>query len=125
MSLDDPTRNSLISVTGGGLLGAIAAVAVKKPETVREGMWRTVAGAILAFSCTGVVCEISGIEPHNYQRVVGVALAIGFAGWHLLTIAMMALDSLKERASERGFGIISDLINIIRGKPNDRNSDNR
>lgn len=116
MPIEDVDKTSAIAIGGGGLLGAVAAVAIKKPSTYREAFLRILAACILAITCTGWVCEWLAIPITTYSRVVGIAVCVGFCGWHFLSIVMFVLDAVKDAAEKRGIAFIGDAVAIIRGK---------
>jgi hypothetical protein len=119
--MDTPRFDSTgaVSAVGGGALGAIAALAIRQPATVREAAWRAFAGVSLAFAFTGLVCEWVGLPPDNYHRVLAVGFGLGFGGWVLLSIAMTALDAAQEYCRKNGllggFDYILKMVTFIRG----------
>ena len=104
-----------VSMLGGGVVGAVTALAVRPPATVREGLWRTIAGSVAAITCTGWTCEYLHIEPTTYYKVVGVAIGIGFCGWHAFSAAMVLLDAALETTQREKFGAVLTVIRFFRG----------
>lgn len=116
--MENPTTHqiaTLISTAGGGILGALAAISVKKPATRIDGILRTFLGFALSATCTEWVCSSLGINPGEFSKIAAVGLAIGFLAWHLFSIVMMLLDSLLEKVDRKRLGFVGELIRAIRG----------
>jgi uncharacterized membrane protein len=123
---EDPHMKEAVSywlVAIGGLLGSVAALTIRPPASVREAASRGLAGIILAFALTGWTCELMVVHADDYHRVLAVGLGHGFVGWHLLSVLMLVLDGLVERAKVRGVGLLADLLAILRGKPTPKQED--
>jgi len=115
MDTPEAAGTSLIAVTvggAGGVLGTLAAVAVKPPATRREAWVRVVVGAVNAFAFTGLVCQACGVHPAKYELTLGVGFALGFAGWAVLgTISAMLLN-VRQMAEARGVDSLRSLAGI-------------
>lgn len=103
-----------------GLLGSLAAIATKPPVRYKEALFRCVSGLILALVMTTYACEWIGIDKTSYSKVSAVSSALGFCGFHALTMLMVILDSAVNKVNESKLGIIPDVIDFIRGKRSDK-----
>jgi len=103
---------SLIAVTvggAGGMLGTLAAVAVKPPASRREAWVRVVVGLANAFAFTGLVCKTCGVEAAKYELTLGVGFALGFGGWAILGTVSALLSSVRSIADARGIDSVKTL----------------
>jgi hypothetical protein len=136
------TGTSLIAVTvggAGGMLGTLAAVAVKPPKSRREAWVRVVVGLASAFAFTGIVCQTCGVHPAKYELTLGVGFSIGFGGWAILGTISALLASVRTMAEARGIDSVKTLAGIAgdatralagsvfgigkKGEKDDRNAD--
>lgn len=106
---------SLIAVTAGGaggMLGTLAAVAVKAPSGRREAWVRVVVGLANAFAFTGIVCQSCGVHPARYELTLGVGFALGFGGWAILGTVSALLVSIRNMAEARGIDSVKTFAGI-------------
>ena len=106
---------SLIAVTvggAGGMLGTLAAVAVKPPAGRREAWVRVVVGLANAFAFTGLVCQTCGLHPAKYELTLGVGFALGFGGWAILGAISALLASVRAMAEAQGISSVKTLAGI-------------
>jgi hypothetical protein len=114
--MDTPEAGtSLMAVTvggAGGVLGTLAAVAVKPPTSRKEAWVRVVVGAVNAFAFTGLICQTCGIHPAKYELTLGVGFSLGFAGWAILGTISALLGSVRQQAESRGVDSLKNLAGI-------------
>jgi hypothetical protein len=106
---------SLMAVTiggAGGVLGTLAAVAVKPPVSRREAWVRVVVGASNAFVFTGLICQTCGIHPAKYELTLGVGFSLGFIGWAVLGTVSALLASIRQQAESRGVDSLRSLSRL-------------
>ena len=115
--MDENSRSlaTLISISGGGVLGSLAAISIKKPQSKLDGAIRTFLGFALSITCTGWVCGAIGIGDGEYSKITAVGLAVGFASFHIFSIFMMLLDSLMEKVDKKRLGFVGEIVKAIRG----------
>lgn len=105
-----------LTVVVSGFLGTISAVAIRRPATLAETICRTIAGITVAITLTGFACELIDITPNQYYKVSAVAVSLGFAGWHVLNIIMVLMDTALEKAKVNKFGFIVELWYVWKGR---------
>ena len=106
---------SLIAVTvggAGGMLGTLAAVAVKPPAGRREAWVRVVVGLANAFAFTGLVCKTCGLEASKYELTLGVGFSLGFGGWAILGVVSALLASVRTMAEAQGISSVKTLAGL-------------
>lgn len=106
---------SLIAVTvggAGGMLGTLAAVAVKPPASRREAWVRVVVGLSNAFAFTGLVCQTCGVQPAKYELTLGVGFGLGFIGWAILGTVSALLVSIRTTAESKGIDSVKTFAGL-------------
>ena len=85
---------SFLSKAFGGLAGSLIALAIIKPTSALNAVFRTIGSIIIAFVGTTPLVNWIPLE-NNQDTTMLVSVGIGLFGWFLISIALGTLAHAK------------------------------